>query len=47
MMILCSGAGCENDLHSLRRDTELDYDSFSESNVDQAENNTEEAVLLI
>ena len=47
MMILCSGAGLENDLSSLRRDTGPEYDSSLGPNVDQAENDTEEAVLLI
>ena len=46
-MMILSGAGREHDLSSLRRDTEPEYDSSSELNVDQAENDTEEAVLLI
>ena len=47
MMILCSGAGCENEVCLLRKDTDPDYDSFSESSVDQVENNMEETVMLI
>jgi hypothetical protein len=39
MMILCC---LENDLSSLRKDTEPEYDSSSGPNVDQAENDTEE-----